>query len=79
MSIEDTIGYKSEDEICVVCGKGLKAGEALAWMHPDAGRLPICCPLCLESYQANPEPHLERLAKRTLLREIDKVGEHPPE
>jgi len=70
MSIEDTIGYQNEGETCIVCGKGLKPGEALATMHQDGSKLPICCPLCFESYQKDPHPYLERLAKRTLLREI---------
>jgi hypothetical protein len=49
MSLEDTIGYQSEGEACVVCGKGLRPNEALAHMHHQGQRLAICCPLCLEA------------------------------
>ena len=70
MSIEDTIGYQNEGESCVVCGKGLKSGEVLATLHKDGSKLPICCPLCLEAYQKDSKPYLDRLAKRTLLREM---------
>lgn len=51
MSLEDNIGYRDEGETCVVCGKGLRPGEALATMHQEGRKLPICCPLCLEAYQ----------------------------
>ena len=72
MSIEDTIGYQDEGAACVVCGKGLKPGEELAVMHQSENRLPICCPLCLDAYQADPKQYLERLAKRTFLRELGR-------
>jgi len=78
MSIEDCIGYRNESETCVVCGKGLRSGEALATLHQDGRRLPICCPLCLEAYQRDPKPYLERLALRTFRRELDKVKDGAP-
>ena len=70
MSIEDTIGCKHEGDACVVCGKALGPGEALATLHKGETKLPICCPLCLEAYQQDPQPYLERLARRGLLREL---------
>lgn len=78
MSIEDTIGYQNEGESCIVCGKGLKPGEALATMHQDGSKLPICCPLCLEAHQKDSKPYLERLAKRTLLREMRNTSGNLP-
>lgn len=78
MSIEDTIGYRDQGETCVVCGKGLRPGEALATMHQDGSKLPICCPLCLETYQKDPKPCLERLARRTLLRQRRNSDGTPP-
>lgn len=79
MNSEDTIGYRDEGETCIVCGKGLKPREALATMHQGGSKLPLCCPLCLETYQKDPKPYLERLAKRTLLQELHKAGGTPPE
>lgn len=78
MSLGDTIGYRDQGETCVVCGKGLRPGEALATMHQVGRKLPICCPLCLEAYQQDPKPHLERLARRTLLQELRKPDDPPP-
>jgi hypothetical protein len=77
MSIEDSLGYNNEGQTCVVCGKGLRPGEALATMHEGETKLPICCPLCLEAYQKDPKPYLERLAKHTLLRELRKSESTP--
>ena len=70
MSLDDSIGFMDEGETCVVCGKRLKAGEALAKLREGENKLSICCPLCMEAYRADPKPHLERLAKRTLWREL---------
>ncbi len=70
MSIPDSIGSLHEGHSCIVCGKALRAGEALAAMYQGENKLPICCPLCLEAYQQDPNPYLERWAKRTLLGEL---------
>ena len=78
MSIEDTIGCRDEGETCVVCGKGLRPGEALAKLHQGDKTLSVCCPLCLEAYQNDPKPYLERLAKRALFRELTKSENAPP-
>ncbi len=75
MTFGDTIGYLNEGETCVVCGKALKPGEALAVMHEGDRRLPICCPLCMDAYQNDPKPYLERLAKQALLRELHRASD----
>ena len=73
----DLIGFEDSTDICIVCGKGLRAGEALAKMHQGESKLPICCPLCLEAYQKDPQPCLDRFAKRATLREL-RIPEKPP-
>lgn len=78
MNLGDAIGYRDEDETCIVCGKGLRSGEVLATMHQDGRKLPICCPLCLQAYQQDPKPYLERLAKRAFLRELRRLDDTPP-
>lgn len=77
MSMEDLIGYEDSSDSCIVCGKGLRPGEALAKMHQGESKLPICCPLCLEAYQNDPQRYLDRFAKRALLREL-RNPEKPP-
>ncbi len=78
MSFGDNIGYLNEGDTCVVCGKALKPGEALATMHEGESKLLICCPLCFEAYQKDPHPYLERLAKQTLLRELHRPPDGQP-
>jgi hypothetical protein len=46
-------------------------------MHQGESKLPICRPLCLEAYQKDPQPYLDRFAKRALLREL-RNPEKPP-
>ncbi len=77
MSFEDTIGYQDLANSCVVCGKALRPGEALATMHHGETKLPLCCPLCFETYQKDPKPYLERLAKRALFQEL-RNSQNPP-
>lgn len=75
MNMEDSIGYDREEETCVVCGKAIRPGEALAKLPSGKSKLPICCPLCLEAYQRDPKPFLEQLARRTLLQELRRSSE----
>ncbi len=77
MSMEDLFGYEDSWDTCIVCGKALRPGEALANMPQGESKLPICCPLCLEAYQKDPQPYLERFAKRALLRQL-RNPEKPP-
>ena len=76
MSIEDTIGYRGDQNIGVVCGKGLRPGVALATIHHGQTKLPVCGPLCLEAYERNPRPYLERLAKQTLRDEMRSLDDN---
>lgn len=78
MSIEDTIGYQRDETLCLVCGKRLKPAEALAVRHEKGRRLPICCPLCLETYQKNPAFYLARWAKRVVVGELRQSTDTPP-
>lgn len=77
MNEETGIGYFNESEMCVVCGKRLHPGEALATLHQIGSKLPICCPLCLEAYRKDPKPYLTRLAERIFLDELRKQGVGP--
>ncbi len=77
MTLGDSIGYDDEGQTCVVCGKALRPGEALATMHREGRKLPICCPLCFEAYQRDPKKYLELLAERALAQELKKVANSP--
>jgi hypothetical protein len=72
-NIDPNVRVSADGETCVVCGKTLRPGEALAKIHSGGSKLPICCPLCLDAYQRDPKPYLERLARQVFLREL----QHP--
>ncbi len=73
MSFEDTLGSLDEGNVCIVCGKGLKPGDAFVKLHEGETKVPLCCPLCFETYQKDPNPYLERWAQQTFGQELRKV------
>ncbi len=74
MSVEEMIDNRCEGEVCVVCGKSIRPGEVLATLHQKGCKLPICCPLCLEAYQTDSKTYLERLARKTFLKELHAIS-----
>src|SRR5690348_15779699 len=60
MSVEDTIGYRQNIPACAVCGKNVTGGGGFARLNHNGRMLELCCPLCLQTFQTNPEPHLRR-------------------
>lgn len=77
MNHDAILAYYNGDEMCVVCGKGLRPGETLATLHERGSKLPICCPLCLEAYRKDPKLYLTRLAERIYWDELRKQGVCP--
>ncbi|MBI2926338.1 MAG: hypothetical protein HYY24_11630 [Verrucomicrobia bacterium] len=74
MSLEDTIGYQHEVETCVVCGKNVEHGGGFARIHYGELKVAVCCPLCQETFQADPKPYLKRLGKVIAYRELRKLN-----
>jgi hypothetical protein len=70
MSLEDTIGYRNEAPVCVVCGKNVQNGGGFARIKHGERMLELCCPLCLETFQNDPTPHLKRLQRVDYFREL---------
>lgn len=77
MNADYPTGADRGEDVCVVCGKGLRPGEALARLPSGTSKLPICCPLCLEAYQQDPTRYLEQLARQTLLQELRRSMQTP--
>lgn len=63
MSIEDTIGSREEVPSCAVCGKNVTHGGGFSRVNHKGIMVNLCCPLCLETFQANPKPYMARLAR----------------
>jgi len=47
--------------------------DAFVKLHEGERKIPICCPLCFETYQKDPKPYLERWAQQTFDQELRKV------
>lgn len=74
MSIEDTIGFDSAVESCVVCGKNVAAGGGFARLKHAGKMLSLCCPLCLETFRQDSQPYLERLEKNLAYAALRKLA-----
>jgi predicted nucleic acid-binding Zn ribbon protein len=53
------------DKECLVCGKGVEHGKGFCRLKVE-NMIALCCPLCMEVYQKNPQRYLARLAIRNL-------------
>lgn len=73
MSMEDTIGYRNDAPACAVCGKNVQNGGGFARIKQGERMLELCCPLCLETFQKDPTPHLKRLQRSDYFRELSAI------
>ena len=74
MSIEDTIGCQNEAPSCVVCGKNVERGGGFARIKHKGIMVNLCCPLCLETFQKDPEPYMARLVKVEAFRTLNSLN-----
>jgi hypothetical protein len=73
MSVEDTIGYQTEVEACVVCGKNVQGGGGFSRIKHGERMVSLCCPLCLETFQSDPQLYMKRLGKNLAYDELRRV------
>jgi hypothetical protein len=52
------------DKQCLVCGKGVEHGEGFCRLKVNEYFIALCCPLCMEIYQKNPQRFLVKLSIR---------------
>ena len=74
MSIDDVLESQIESsaESCFVCGKCLAGACAYARLKCGESTVALCCPLCLETFQKNPEDWTRRRETR---REVGAIFE----
>jgi hypothetical protein len=53
--MNDPFTFDSTDETCVVCGKSVGGGRGYAHLQFSGRTFALCCPLCLETFQKNPD------------------------
>jgi hypothetical protein len=54
------------DKECLVCGKGVEHEEEFCRLKVGEIMIALCCPLCMEVYQKDPQRYLARLGIRNL-------------
>lgn len=66
----DTLVTNGSDEFCAVCGKGTTSDHWVARFEVKGLRVRVCCPLCVETFQSDPNKYLARLTRLDYYREI---------
>ena len=65
------------DRFCAVCGQNIAYENATAHLQVENGEMiALCCPLCFEVYQKNPQRFLALRALRTVDRNA-RQRSHP--
>lgn len=52
---------------CAVCEKEIRGGKWSARIRHGGRMVALCCPLCTEAFEANPQPYLRRIETLELL------------
>jgi hypothetical protein len=73
MSIEDTIGYRNRVAACAVCGKNVENGGGFVRINHGERMVDLCCPLCLETFQKDPAPFVNRLQRIDYFRYLSEL------
>ena len=79
----DATDSDCESVQCVVCEKEIMNGKWTARIKHGERMVALCCPLCLETFEENPEVYVRRLETLELLRSasgpfVDATPHLPP-
>jgi len=53
---------------CAVCDKAITGGDWFARIRHGDWLVALCCPLCVEAFQANPRAYIRRIETLALFR-----------
>lgn len=60
------------DNRCIVCQKSVEHGAGFCHLNVEGVMIAVCCPLCMETFQKDPETYLRR-------RRVREIEENKPE
>lgn len=66
----DTLIANGSDEFCAVCGKETASDHWVARFEVKGRRVRVCCPLCAETFQTDPDKYVARLSRIGYYREL---------
>ena len=58
---------------CAVCEKAITGGKWFARIKHGQWLVALCCPLCVETFEANPRAYLRRIETLELLHAPDGI------
>ena len=67
MSQFDASNMDSEFVQCAVCEKAITGGKWFARIRRGEWMVALCCPLCTETFEANPNPYIRRIQTLELM------------
>jgi hypothetical protein len=53
--MDDPFTFDTTNETCIVCGQPTSGGRCFSHILYRDRMVALCCPLCLETFQKNPE------------------------
>jgi len=59
---------------CAVCEKGITNGHWFARIRHGKQMVALCCPLCTETFEANPRSYIRRIETLALMRPRESAG-----
>jgi YHS domain-containing protein len=67
MNIDDIMDNQIDggEDICAVCGKSVEGTRGFTRINLNGSMVPLCCPLCLQTFEANPNQFLHRQNTRS--------------
>ena len=66
MPASDESSNKSHGETCAVCGKDSTGSRGFARIQTGGVLVSLCCPGCMDSFDAKPDYYLSKLKYRNL-------------
>ena len=73
MSLEDTVGHRRNVPACAVCGKNVQGGGGFARINHTGQLVELCCPLCVQTFEADTSPYLKRFDKTDYFRYLSEL------
>lgn len=70
--MDDPLNFDTSDDTCVVCGQPVGGGRCYSRILYRDQMMALCCPLCLETFQKNPEFYAIAREAAKALRPIEK-------
>jgi hypothetical protein len=58
---------------CAVCDEPIAGSEWFSRIKHGKRTVALCCPFCLEAFEADPRPYLRRIETIELMKSADRV------